>query len=562
MTTGLIELAIVIVLAVVLGIIAELLKQPTILAYIVTGVVIALFGFFNFDNQEVLQVFSDMGIMFLLFLVGLEINYKSLRLVGKTSLIVGLGQILFTFLVGLGIAILFGFEIVPATYIAIGLTFSSTIIVVQLLSKKRAMNSLYGKISVGFLLVQDFIAILVLIFLAGIESGEGFSAGKLILTVVEGVILFVLIFYLGRKFFPYLFNKIARSQELLFLSSLAWLFTAAAITKGIGFSIEVGGFLAGLALANSSEHFEISSRIKPLRDFFIVVFFAILGSSVFFVDFSGLIWPIIAFSVFVLIGNPLIVLTIMGLLGHEKRTSFLSGLTVAQISEFSLIVAALGLKVGHLGEEVVALITAVGVITITVSTYFIVNADALFKFFSPYLRIFERKNKKKINLDDENLDKEMILIGCHRTGEALAMDVPLENILIIDFDPVIVSELRKKGYTAIFGDISDFEIFEKVDFSKAKMIISTSPNFDDNLMLVEKITKEVREDGFPKVIVRAEEENDAKLLYESGADYVLMPNFVSGHYLKKIVSKDPNLETLENLKEKDFEMIKREDIVT
>ncbi len=562
MTAGLVEIAIVIIIAVVLGILAELLRQPTILAYIATGVVIVSFGFFNFDNQEVLQAFSDMGIMFLLFLVGLEINYKSLRLVGKASLLVGLAQIVFTFLAGFGIVTFFGFGMIASAYIAIGLTFSSTIIVVQLLSKKKAMNSLYGKISVGFLLVQDFIAILVLIFLAGIESGDGFSGGELALTVVEGIALFAVMLFLGRRLFPWLFSKIARSQELLFLGALAWLFAAVAITKEIGFSIEVGGFLAGLALANSSEHFEISSRIRPLRDFFIVVFFAILGSSVALASFSGLLWPIIILSLFVLIGNPLIVLVIMGLMGYERRTGFLCGLTVAQISEFSLIVAALGLKVGHISGEVVVLITAVGVITITASTYLIVNADTLFRFFAPYLKVFERKRLRKAALEEESLDREIILIGCHRTGEALASHASRDSLLIVDFDPGIVEELREKGYTAIFGDISDFEIFEKIDLRKARVVISTSPNFDDNLMLIGKVKKEAGESDFPKVVVRAENEDDAKRFYEEGADYVLMPNFVSGHYLDRIVSRDPDLEILERLKEQDLKLMKKENIVT
>jgi len=167
MATGLIELAIVIVFAAILGIIAKLLKQPTILAYLITGAVIAYFGFFHFDNQDVLHAFSDMGIMFLLFLVGLEINYKTVRLVGRESLIGGLGSNYFYSAGWFGIAELFGFGWIEASYIAIALTFSSTIIVVQLLSEKKAMNSLYGKLSIGFLLVQDFVAILLLIALSG-----------------------------------------------------------------------------------------------------------------------------------------------------------------------------------------------------------------------------------------------------------------------------------------------------------------------------------------------------------------------------------------------------------
>ena len=298
---------------------------------------------------------------------------QSLRLVGKASVLVGLGQIILTFIPGFFIARFFDFNFLQAAYIAIALTFSSTIIVVKLLSEKRDTNSLYGKISIGFLLVQDFVAILILIFLAGIESEKGIVFNDIFLTTLKGLGLFILMLYLGRKILPLMLDKISRSQELLFLTSLAWCFGIATVVVKAGFSIEIGGFLAGLALANSSEHFQISAKIKSLRDFFILIFFVILGSSLIFSDFSGLTLPIIIFSLFVLIGNPLIVLIIMGLMGYRKRTGFLCGVTTAQISEFSLILAALGLKLGHLNEKVVSLITAVGIITITLSTLSLIH---------------------------------------------------------------------------------------------------------------------------------------------------------------------------------------------
>ena len=570
MATGLVELAIVVVLAAILGIIAKLLKQPTILAYIITGAIIAYFGFFHFDNQDVLRAFSDMGIMFLLFLVGLEINYKTVRLVGRESLIGGLAQVVFTALAGFGIAELLGFGWLEAAYIAAALTFSSTIIVVQLLSEKKVMNSLYGKLSIGFLLVQDFVVILLLVALSGVESGAGVSWQSLVLTIIESILLLTVFFFLGRKIFPYIFSKIARSQELLFLSSLAWLFVMVALTKQIGFSIEIGGFLAGLALANSSEHFEISSKIRPLRDFFIVIFFAILGSSVVLMNFSGLFWLIIIFSVFVLIINPIIVLVVMGLMGYERRTSFLSGVTLAQVSEFSFILVVLGLKLGHIGEDIVALIIAVGVITITISTYMIRDAEKIFRFLSPYLGIFEKRRQKIDNLSETDLNKPIILIGCHRTGEALVLSVPKEDLFIVDFDPVVVNKLQRRGYMAVFGDVSDSEIFEKVNFSEARVIISTSPNFDDNLLLINKIRemreqksgKAIKNAGFPKVIVRAESEKDAQIFYEYKADYVLMPNFISGHYLSQLITEDPNFDILKRLSERDIKLMKKEDIVT
>ena len=200
-----------------------------------------------------------------------------------------------------------------AAYIAIALTFSSTIIVVKLLSEKNDLNSLYGRISIGFLLVQDFIAIIILLVLAGLEIGNGILWTNIALTILKGILLFIFMFWIGRVILPKIFDKIARSQELLFLMTLAWVFLLVSLVHKIGFSIEIGGFLAGIALANSSENFQIASRIKPLRDFFILLFFIVLGSSIILTHFNGLTMPVIIFSLFVLIGNPLIVLIIMAL---------------------------------------------------------------------------------------------------------------------------------------------------------------------------------------------------------------------------------------------------------
>ncbi|MEE8131761.1 MAG: cation:proton antiporter [Candidatus Paceibacterota bacterium] len=563
MASGIIELAIVIVIAAGLGIAAKLLKQPIILAYIITGIIIGYFGFFHLDNKEIFRVFSDLGIMFLLFLVGLEINFTSLRLVGRTSLIVGMGQIIFTFIVGFLIALLFDFTYLHSAYIAIALTFSSTIIIVKLLSEKRDLNSLYGKISIGFLLVQDFVAILLLVFLAGIESGQGIVFQNIFLTVLKGIVLFVLMLWLGRKIFPLIFDKIARSQELLFLTSLAWCFLLAAAVSHpkVGFSIEIGGFLAGLALANSSEHFQISARIRSLRDFFILIFFVILGSSIVFSSFSGITLAVLVFSLFVLIGNPLIVLVIMGLMGHRKRTSFFAGVTVAQISEFSLILAAFGLKLGHINEQVVSLITAVGVITITLSTYLIIYADQIFRYLSGYLSIFERRYPKENHALKTGFHKPIILIGSHRTGQGLAYYIPKEKLLIIDSDPDVIGELKRAKYSYLFGDVSDGEIFERANIRSAKLVISTSPNFEDNLILLSRINqlKKQKRGVGPKVILRVQDEEEAEIFYKQGVDYALLPYFTSGQYLGRIISLDPELDHLKRLKKRDLDMLKKID---
>ncbi|MFA5099164.1 MAG: cation:proton antiporter family protein [Candidatus Paceibacterota bacterium] len=554
MSAGIFELSIVILAAAGLGILARLLKQPIILAYLIAGIIIGMFGMSQAVNKEFFTVLSEMGLMFLLFLIGLEINYSSLRMVGKVSILVGLGQIILAFIPGFYIAHFFGFNFLQSAYIAIALTFSSTVIVVKLLSESRQTNSLYGKISIGFLLVQDVVAILILVFLAGIQQNGSFAVSGILLAIFKGAILFAFMLFLGRKILPLLFDKIAKSQELLFLSSLAWCFGVAIMASKAGFSIEIGGFLAGLSLANSSENFQISARVRSLRDFFILIFFVVLGSALVFSNLSGLTWPVVALSLFVLIGNPLIVLIIMGLMGYRKRTSFLCGVATAQVSEFSLILAALGLKLGHLNESAVSLITAVGIITILLSSYLIIYGEEIFKRLSKILSIFERRSKKEEFDGDSNFSKPIVLVGGHRIGWHIVSHLSKEDLLIIDFDPDVVAKLKKRGYSALFGDIYDAEIIERANLESARLIISTVPELKDNLTLLKEIERiKQKEKNGPKVILRAEEEEDARILYKKGADYVLFPCFTSGQYLGKSIAIDKNLNILEQLKKKDLE---------
>jgi Kef-type K+ transport system membrane component KefB len=539
MTEIMIDLGLLLVIATLLGTLARLLRQPVIIAYLLTGAIITYFNFFNLQEQEIFTLFSSLGIMFLLFLVGLEMNYSSIRLVGKTSLLVGLGQILFTFVFGSIIAFFLGFSFLTSTYIAITLTFSSTIIILKLLSDKNKLHSLYGRISVGFLLVQDIFVVILLIILG--SQGHAIDIGFVLL---KGIVLFGLVIIAGHYIISKLFSFLSRSTEILFLASLSWMFLLAWLAHLIGFSIEIAGFMAGLALANSAEKFHIASRIKVLRDFFILMFFAVLGSMLVMFDFTGLGLPIIVFSLFVLIGNPLIVLSIMGLLGYRKRTSFLAGVTVAQISEFSLILGVLGLRLGHINESIMALITAVGVITIITSTYMIINAEKIYPHISRWLSFFEKKNTGPDIIIGDSILRPIILIGCDRTGKGIVSRLPKDKITIIDSNPEICEKM-KDNYHCLFGDIEDEQIREKAGFNQAEMIISTSPHLEDNIFLLTTVKG-------PKIIVRAERESDVEILYNQGAYYVLMPHISSGMYLGKMI----NEEKLEQLKEKDLSIFK------
>jgi len=213
----------------------------------------------------------------------------------------------------------------------------------------------------------------------------------------------------------------------------------------------------------------------------------------------------------------------------------------------------MGLKLGHLSEGIVALITAVGIITILTSTYMIIYADKIFKVMSPYLSIFERRKTKENGFSEKEFNKPIILIGAHRTGQSIAFNLPKEDLLIIDFDPEIINELKKHSYDYLFGDIADLEIFEKANFHEARLVISTSPDLEDNLTLLFELKKLTNR---PKIILRARTEKEAEILYNSGADYVLLPHFTAGQYLGKTIAIDPEMNILTQLKERDLNLMR------
>ena len=549
------EITLIIGLASILSIVFRVLKQPEILAYILTGVILGPLVLGKIENPELVRSLSEIGITLLLFMVGLELRYSDLKAVGKISLITGIGQIVFTSLIGFLISIFLGFSIIASLYISIALTFSSTIIIVKLLSDKKDLRSLYGKISVGFLLVQDFVAIIALIFLSGFsQNATSINPIGLLLLLLKGVIIFGLVGYLSRSILPRIMERIPHSPETLFLFSVAWAFGVSFLISSppIGFSIEIGGFLAGLALANPSESLQISARAKSLRDFFIVLFFVSLGSGLIFENFYVILTPALIFSAFILIGNPLIVIILLGLFGYKKRTSFLAGLTVAQISEFSLILVFLGYKLGHLTEEVVAIVTLTGIITFTVSTYMIINGKTLFKHLSPYLNLFERGKTKTDEFPTaglDNIEDHVIIVGAEQMGQSIieALKKMGEKFVVIDFDPSYIRKFNEDDLNFIFGDISDLDIQERAKIDNAKLVISTIPDLEDNKFLLNGLKNENRK---AKIVMMAYDIKDAKALYKDGADYVILPHLAGGRQIAKLLTEE-GLSNLEKLREQD-----------
>ena len=525
------QISFVILIVLLVSFVMRLLRQPLIIGYILSGVVVGPYFLGILPGVAAVQTFSEIGIALLLFMVGLHLTPRVIKEVGKISLITGLGQIFFTALIGYFISLALGFAPLTAIYIAVALTFSSTIIILKLLSDKGDLDNLYGKISIGFLLVQDFVAIITLIVISSLSTGGDFweTVG---ITFLKGAVLVAILTPISTIILPKLQNFFAKSQELLFVFSIALGLGLASLFLYAGLSIEVGALIAGVLLSVSPYNVEISSKIKPLRDFFIISFFLILGAQIAINNIGGLIIPALIFSLLILIGNPLIVMALMGAEGFTKKTGFLAGLTVAQIGEFSLITAALGEKVGHISNDVLSMITLVSLITIGISTYMVLYSGKIFPVLSKSLSVFERKNlreKRKIN---KNVDS--ILFGYNRIGFGILNSLKSlkRNYLVVDFNPDIIADLKKLRVPSLYGDVDDDSLLRDLPLDKIKIAISTIPDFETNELLIEAI-KEKNVEAI--VIARAHNIDDAMRLYRGGADYVLTPHFLGGEYLSDML---------------------------
>ena len=417
------ELAAIMIISALVGLVGRFLRQPLIVAFIGVGILVGPWGLDLLESIDKVHLLAELGIAILLFAIGLKLDLTLIKSTGKVALLTGLGQVLFTSFFGYIIAVAFGFSTMTALYVAVALTFSSTIIIVKLLSDKKEIDSLHGQISIGFLIVQDIVVVLVMIFLSALGAGTASSpAFDIAIVVLKGFGMLAVIGLLMRYVLPHLIKLLGNSQELMVLFAISWAISLAAVGDWLGFSKEVGAFLAGVSLASTEYREIISGRMTTLRDFLLLFFFINLGAELDLSLIGEQIKPAVVFSLFVLLGNPLIVLVIMGIMGYKKRTSFLAGLAVAQISEFSLILAALGLHLGHIDDNTMGLITLVGLITIGLSTYMILYSHQIFEVISPFLRIFEKKDPyrelKVKQMEEAHFD--VVIIGLGRYGNNIA----------------------------------------------------------------------------------------------------------------------------------------------
>jgi len=521
------EIAAILVLAAITGTLGAVLRQPLIISYIIVGVMVgpAVLGWIQARDQ--VDLLAQLGITLLLFVVGLRLDIHIIRSVGPVALATGLGQIFFTSLLGYFIALSLDMPPLAALYVAVTLTFSSTIIIVKLLSDKREVDALHGRIALGFLIVQDIVVVLVMIGLSALsESGTSLGLGhEAVAVLARGGLFIAAVVILTKFMLPRWMHLMARSQESLLLFAIAWAVALSAIGIHLGFSKEVGAFLAGVALASTPYREAIGARLVGLRDFLLLFFFIDLGARLEWSDTGVQLLSVGILSLFVLVGNPLIVMTIMGAMGYRKRTAFLAGLTVAQISEFSLILAALGVKLGHIEADTMGLITMVGLVTICVSTYLILNSHQLFERLAPWLDIFERRPPRGRRLDaqpPQPMDVDAVVFGLGRYGARIVKGLHARSwrVLGMDFDPDLVSKRNKEGEAVCFGDAEDPEILSLLPLKKVCWIISTIRDLNVNKTLLQNLNHL----GFRgHVAMAVNHAVEAALLESLGVSLVLLP---------------------------------------
>ncbi len=522
------SIAVVLGLAALLGAIGQKLRQPLIIMFLLTGILAGPGGLGLMDSAGNFELLAQIGVALLLFIVGLKLDINLIKSIGPVALATGLGQIVFTSLIGFIITIVLGMSLVSALYVSVALTFSSTIIIVKLLSDKKEIDSLHGQIALGFLIVQDIVAIIALVALTtlGADISEGMAPLVTYLIMAgKGIGFLVAVGLIWKFVIPRLTAQLARSQELLALFAIAWAVILGSISEVLGFTKELGAFVAGISLASTDYRDAIGARLTGLRDFLLLFFFIGLGTHLHWDAIGAKIGTSVILSLFVLIGNPLIVVAIMGLMGYRRRTGFLAGLTVAQISEFSLVVATLGLGLGHINDETMGVITLVGIVTIFASSYMILYSERLYRLFSRPLKIFERKDPfREMAIDSlrEANKADVILVGLGQYGSEIAENLIRRDktIIAVDYDPVVLRRWKARGVPVLYGDIADADINDHLPIEKARWVVSTVRVLELNLALMQNLKLR----GFKgKVALTAVNQREARIYERNGVNLIFRP---------------------------------------
>jgi Kef-type K+ transport system membrane component KefB len=528
------ELSLVIALASVIALIMRALHQPLIMGYILTGIVVGPSVLDLIHSKEAFDTFSEIGIALLLFIIGLELSVAVVKRLGKPVILTAGALLMTVGTLGYLVGTAFHFTQQEAIITGLALFFSSTIIIAKVLSDKKELVRLNGQIAIGVILIDDIIATFALLFVAA-QSGDPLSPIDVGFLILKGLAVIAVLFICGAKLLPPITHYIAKSQELLFLFALAWGFGVASVVNAIGFSVEVGALFAGVTLAHLPYTHQIGARLKPLRDFFIILFFISLGERLQIDNLTAGIVPALILSGVVMAVKPFIVMASLGLLGYTKRTSFKTGINLSQISEFSIILVVLANTGGLVGDKLSAIITLVAIITIAVSTYLMKYDDWIYTRLENKLRLFERAETKEKSQTAKSYG--LLLFGYRYGGHRFLktfheMKLPY---IVVDYDPEVIEELGRKHIPHMYGDVADPEFLNEINLEDTKLIINT---IDDHVVNT-NIAHYVRRHNKNTILVcYANDHDEAAELYKLGVSYVLLPSFLGSDHLNNFITEN------------------------
>ncbi|MCU0752950.1 MAG: cation:proton antiporter [Akkermansiaceae bacterium] len=519
------NLGIIVIAAAVMVMAGRVVRMPAIVVYLLAGILIGpLLGWV--EMSPALDLISEKGIALLLFLVGLELSFDKIRDVGKVAIAAGIGQVVFTAAGGYVLCWLLGFPVMDALFLATALTFSSTVVVVKLLDEKGELDSLYGRIAVGIFLVQDLVVIVILTFLAGLEGGvDAFKVTAGLLKAFGGMAALLAVSLLASRYIlPRPFAWAARSPEVLLVWALSWCFLLVLAAHAFGLSLEVGAFLAGLGLAQLPCNDDLRRRVHPLMNMFIAVFFVSLGVRMEAGGAAANWWPTLVLSLFVLIGNPFIFMIIIRRMGYDKSTSFLTSVTVAQISEFSFIFAGMGLSRGLIGAEILSITALVGVVTIAVSAYMILYNRPLLEWCDKSgildWRVFAPGRRAKTpgrSAHGLSLSGHVIVVGMNTLGRRIARGLHErgETVLAVDTDP---AKLRDLPVHTLTGSVEYLSVLKDAGIDRARLLVSALRIEETNDLLAYRCQSA----GIPSA-VHVVDLSVVDNLLDLGTDYMMIP---------------------------------------
>ncbi len=550
--------------ATLLGFVFTVLKQPLILAYIAAGIAIGpQIGLGLVRSKSDIEIISEIGLILLLFMIGLELDLKKVKESGKSLLITGVTQFILCVALGLGFFLLLGFTLkgqAPFTYEVLGVKIlggpydllylaaciglSSTTIVVKLLYEKFELDTLAGRITVGVLIFQDLWAVILL----GIQPNlTNPKIGVVFWSFAKGGSLVLLSLLMSKYVLGFMFRTIAKVPEIMLVTSLGWCFLVAGLAAYLGLSMEMGALIAGVALSTFPYNLDIIGKIINIRDFFITLFFVALGMTIPNPLHNPCLLLLAALTALFLVATRFLsVYPVLYFLGNDNRVSLLATINLSQLSEFSLVIAVIGSRGEnpHIGGDIVTIITLVFVLTSVATTYMIKYSNGLQNFLRKGVELLGFRSLEETEEQARALHPEIALLGFYRVASSFLSEVErlkpqlMKKLVVVDFNPEVFRNLKSRGVPVYYGDISNMQTLHHAGIEEAKVVVSTITDDilvgTDNLKLISQVRNLC---PHAKIVVTAGSPSQARELYEAGADYVLRPNLLTASHLLEVLER-------------------------